>query len=1201
MLKTIGFTYLFLSVAAFGQVTGALSGAIGDQSDSPLPNATVKLFVAGGKQPITIGKTNEAGRFIFSGLNPATYDVAVEAPGFASYTYRQAQVVPGRELALPSIQLKLGTVTETIEVTAELEGVQTQNATISTTITSLQITNLPVIGRQVSRLFITQPGVSSAGGTTQSVNGLKASTTNLTLDGINIQDNFSRTNALDYAPFRTTIDQVDVITIDTSNSTAQFGGGASEIRMVTKSGTNQYKGTVYWYNRNDALSANDWFNNQSGVAKSKLNLNQPGFSLGGPVALSKNKIFRDKLFFFTNYEWYRNKNQSSQTRTVLSPDAANGIFTYNDTSGVRRTADLRALRGYTPDPTIAALIKQLPAGNAPGGDGLNTLGYRFNAAANEFRNQFVYKTDYYINSNNVITGSYNYINNPTQRPDVTSTFYTTQPKVNNTLKNHLLSLQWRWSVSPTLTNELRGGFALTHTTFDVNEPYTKSVLTNLSFTNPSNTFLNQGRDTNTYPIQDNATWIKGKHQVSFGYQYQKITSTIFNDGGIVPSYAIGLSTANTTGLAAADLPGVRTSDLAIANLLYPTLAGIVSTATQTFNVNSQTSGFVPGATSRRQLFWSTHSLYAQDNIKLTRSLTLNIGVRYEYWRPLDEKNGLFLSPVLQNNDLKATILNPNTVLDFIGGASGRSFYKSDKNNFAPNLGFAWAPGSGKTAIRGGYSISFVNDNVVTTIRNNVNTASGLSSVATLTGITATLPNAPTIASPTYKVPRTLADNYALSATSAIGLPDPNLATPMIHQWNLSVEHEIKGFFLTARYLGNQSSNLLRGYDYNQVLYNANGFLADFKRAQTNGDLALTSTGTYNPSYNPNIGGSQPLTVFSQLASPLLTNATIVNLIRTGQVGSLADTYMTNRLNGPVNFYSNPNIQGGNAINNGGMSNFHSLQLQATKRTRAGLQFQISYALAKALSNVSGELQTNFEPLLDNANPNLERQRSPFDIRHVLKSNFVYELPFGPGKRWASGNSLLKHVVGGWSVSGIWNYQTGSPYSILSGYGTLNRAARSTATNTASIAGMTMDQLAPLTSGVYRTGSNIYFLSPSLLNPNGDGRGTAQAGSTAFAGQVFFNPDAGTLGNLQRRAFTGPHDFSWDTSVAKTFRINDRQRFDLHFDFFNTFNHPTFTMRPSSAGDFGTTARYTITGTTFGQLNEMNHDPRQIQIAARYSF
>jgi len=741
--------------AANAQVTGSLSGVVTDPADAAVVNASVRIFSAGGSDALITVQTTSSGRFLFPALNPDTYDISIQSSGFAPVTYRQIVVSPRLETSLPTIKLQLQSVAQTVEVIAEAQSLPTQDIQLSTTLTVNQIQNLPVLGRQITNLFSTQPGISSNSGLSTSVNGMRSSFANVTLDGVNVQDNFIRTNDLDYAPYRTTIDQVEEVTFVTANPSAAYGGGAAQVAMVTRSGTNQFHGTAYWYNRNNALSANDWFNNRDGVAQPKLNLNQPGFSLGGPVPLTPKKLLKDKLFFFTTYEWYRNKRQSSQIRTVLTDSAKQGIFTYN-AGGVRRTADLRALRGYTPDPTVAALLAQLPTPNSTGGDGLNTSGYRFNAASNEFRDQFVYKSDYYINSNHSITGSINWIDNPTQRPDVTSSFFTTQPTVGNTVRNNLMSIRWRGVFSPTLTNELQVGFARNKGNFDVNTPYSKLIVAGLLFSNPSNTFLAQGRQTNTYPIQDNATWIHNNHQVSFGYQYQRINTTPFNDAGIVPTYTLGISTANTTGLTTADLPGIGTTDLARANSLYANLAGIISSSSQTFNVTSPTSGFVPGATSLRRLNVGTHSLYVQDNWKIARRLTLNLGVRYEYWSPLDEQDGLYLAPRIQNNDLRASLLDPNATLDFIGGNSGRKFYKADKNNFAPVLGLAWSI-SDKTVLRGGYSLSFVNDSVITTVRNNVNTANGLQFANTQTNLTANLTNAPAVPAPTYKVPRTLAD------------------------------------------------------------------------------------------------------------------------------------------------------------------------------------------------------------------------------------------------------------------------------------------------------------------------------------------------------------------------------------------------------------------------------------------------------------
>jgi hypothetical protein len=1184
---------LFAATSLTAQVAGRLSGSVVDQTGASIPGATVNIFIAGGKEPVLSGTTNEDGLFSFSAVRPETYDIGVESKGFNKAMVRQVKVAPQQETGLSPIKLEVQSSTTSVEVAADVSSVQLSNSEVASTITATQVQNLPVLGRQVSTLFLTQPGVS-AGSNTTSVNGLRSSFTNVTLDGINIQDNFIRTNDLDYAPMRTTIDQVAEITVSTSNSAASIGGGASQMVLSTKSGSNTFHGSVYWYNRNSALAANDWFNNQAGVKNSFLDLNQPGAALGG-------RIIKDKLFFYTNYELYRNKRQTGINRTVLTDNARNGIFTYRDTAGIVQTKALSSLRQYTADPTIKAMLAQLPAPNSTAvGDGLNTTGYRFNARSNEFRDQYVFKGDYYLTAKHSFTGTYNYISNPTDRNDQ-GAFYTVVPPVSNTIKDNLLALSWRWTASPTLTNELRGGFMRADTAFVDSNEYPKSLLGGLLFSNPVNTFMNQGRKVYTYNAQDNATWLKGKHEFSFGYQGQILHVSPYNDAGILPTYTLGLSGANTLGFAAADFPGIRSTDITTANNLFANLAGIISSAAQTFNVTSANSGFVPGATNLRELRYTTHAVYFSDKWKVRPNLTVNIGMRYEYWTPMDEKNGLYLAPRLQNNDAKASVLDPNATLDFIGGPSGRPFYTANKKNFAPNFGFAWDPnGKGRTSIRGGYMIAYVNDNMATTMRSIVGYSQGLSFGNTVPNLTSTLSNAPAVPAPTYKVPRTLADNFGITATGSIGLPDAGLSTPFVQQWNFGIQHELKeGTIASVRYVGNHGNNLLRQVDQNQILYNANGFLADFQRAQNNARLAQAAGGSYNGTYNANIAGSQPLTVFPLLASGgSLTNSTYQTYLQQGQIGELANQYMTTKTNGSVNFYPNQNIQSAYNLVNGGYSSYHGLQAEITKRTRSGLQAQFSYSFSKTLSNTTGDSQAGAEPLLDNNNPGLEYARSPFDLTHVFKANYYYELPFGKGKRW-NGNAFTNAVFGGWALSGIWSYQSGSPYSILSGYGTYNRAARSTATNTANVSGATLGTLNPLTNGVFMTGTGPYFLSPTLIGA--DGRGASAPGTANFAGQVFSNPAAGTVGNLQRRMFTGPWQWNWDASVKKEFRFLERHTLDLHFDFFNWMNHPTFYVPPSTAGDYGSTGNYTISSVNFGKITSMNYSPRVIQIGAYYRF
>jgi hypothetical protein len=1188
--------YLILAVVlgcapAFAQFSGRLSGTVLDSSSAPVPDATVNLYIAGGAKPLLTTKTARDGAWHFIGVRPTDYDIGVEASGFAKYSLRGITVDPASETDVPAITLQLPTVSQSLDVSAEAQKVETGNAEISDTIDVEQIQKLPVLDRDPLYLLQTLPGVVQQGNSPTTIDGLRTSFSNMTLDGINIQDNYIRDNALDHTPNRILLGQIRGFTAVTSNQNAAAPGGATQLAFETPSGTNTFHGEALWYNRNNALAANNWFNNQSGVALPALNQNQAGFSIGGPIR-------KDKLFFYGNYEAVRTNQQAPQEDTILTDTARQGIFTYQPAGSVAPVqVNLLALRGIQIDPYMQKLLNQVPTGasinsfnigdSSPGAL-RNTGGYIFNQRDNEVRDNVTVRLDYNFSTKNVFTGSYIWNRDNVDNPVAD---YSVIPQTTNPNHSNFVSMAWRWTPSGSLTNELRGGFNLAPGDFFTSQQFGSYLITGMIFNDPVSEALPQGRATNTWSMSDNAAWQRGRHYIQFGAHYQKITVHAYDDSGIVPTYNLAMGTGQPA-LTRADLPGISTTDLATANALLATLGGYIDSYSQTFNVTSPTSGYVPGTGNVRNFRISQFDLYVQDNWKVLPRLTATLGIRWDLPGVADEANSLELLPIIQNNNLEQTLLSPSATLNFAGASVGRPWYARDWKDFGPNVGLAWDPlGKGKTAFRAGYSIAYVNDQALVAPENMVEANAGLIGLAQQGGLSGRVTGSlPAITPPVYQVPLTVADNYASNPFNTVGLIDPNLRTPYVQQWSVGIQQEFLHTVFEARYVGNHMVGGYRAFDYNQVNIQAGGFLGDYLKAQNNGLLAQKQTGVFNPAYNSRIQGSQQLPVFAQLyGGGELSDPTIRNLIQDGEVGQLAATYQENGLNGNVNFFANPDALGTDMLNNYSNSTYNALQVVVRHRAKSGLDLSANYTFSKVLSDTAGDSQSRIEQFLDVNNPSLERARANFDLRHSIKGTAIYDLPMGKG-HWLNYHRLEK-VLGGWSIGGVMSWQSGAPFSILSSLGTFNRADGSRSYYNTADTGLTMSQLANVVQ-FQMTGNGPYMITQSAINPS-DGTGVNGAGvgiPASFTGQAFSNPEAGTLGTLQRRAFSGPWSFDLDASIQKNIRITERQSVEVRMEGVNVLNHPTFWV-----GD------QNINSTSFGAVASMLNSPRIMQFGARYRF
>jgi hypothetical protein len=288
------------------------------------------------------------------------------------------------------------------------------------------------------------------------------------------------------------------------------------------------------------------------------------------------------------------------------------------------------------------------------------------------------------------------------------------------------------------------------------------------------------------------------------------------------------------------------------------------------------------------------------------------------------------------------------------------------------------------------------------------------------------------------------------------------------------------------------------------------------------------------------------------------------------------------------FFPNPYLLYATMMTNLSTANYHSAQLEVRKRTRSGFQFQANYTFGKALTD-SNAFRA-LDPLVDNASPRVERARADYDLTQTFKFNHYIPLPVGTGHRLHSSVPVLKQVLDGWGLSGFGVIQTGSPVSILSARGTINRAARS-GLNTVDT-NATLAQLHSIT-GLFMTGNGPFWVNPANIGP--DTRGVAADGSQPFQGQVFFNPQPGTQGSLQKRPLDGPAFRNYNFAVVKNFHITERHSVELHADFFNFFNHANFYLSDQN-----------VNGTGFGKITSQNYSndgvgPRVMQFGLYYRF
>jgi hypothetical protein len=1285
-------TCLF-AVVALGQTTnGSLNGTVTDPSGANIAGATVTVTnTATGAE--RTGTTSSIGTFDFQQLQPGNYKITVEAQGFKKAVSLDVVVSVASATAV-NIPLEIGLAGETVTVTAAQEIINSTSPTLTNVINTKQVVDLPLIGRNPVDLAGLQAGIAVQGTDVRgaSVSGLRQTAVNLTQDGINAMDNFVKTSSF-FALTTPSLNSTAEFSITTGTVGSDSGRGAAQVNLVTKGGTNDFHGGAFLQIINSWTDSNTWFNNFNGTPKPILRQHYDGFDVGGPVyaptvgeggpAYWSGK---DRAFFFFSYERFVQNDSRSRNRAVLTDTARQGIFKYNRAGGCVagdpncsngvQTVNLLAqpqVPFNTLNPFMTTHLNQIPLPNnnsGCGGDGFNISCFTFNAQQLTSNDKYVARYDHQLVKDTrlgshklefvysrVITRTF---------PDVTTNGLEApfpggvngfQASTRNLVTPALVStFGTKW------TNVLRYGRQWAPVVFDRDVPLTQPIVSLPGvLTLYDNNFFPQPRNTIVNQVTDTVSYIQGNHLWKFGADWQNVLGISRNDAGIVQTNQLGpvtraatdpANTVNLTNLTiAANLPGASSANLTAANTVYGSIVGLLGISSQTLNVQTPTSGFVPGFTRLRQVQEKDIALFMSDQWRMKSNFTLSYGVRWDFMGVPTVPNGLAIQPT-NINDIwgvsgPGNLFKPNAAagsqtkgvatLDFVSGETGKGLYKNDFNNFAPFVGIAYSPSfksgflrtlfgeEGTSSIRTGYAMSFLHDGVTTftNLLGTGNTNPGLIQTANTSSLSGVTPNTNQLKGqltgggvplnfPVFKMPITDRENFLANNASGLWTADPNLRAAYVHQWNFGYEREIfKDTALEIRYVGNYAPNTWRAYNINEINIFENGFLQEFKNAQIN---FLARGGT---SFAPGCTGCVALPLFDKFFTSLsagnsYTNATFLNNLRDNNVGATANTlafssvYQANRESTALGlagnfFVANPNAAFARILANDSYSNYNAMEIEIRRRFSGGLQFQADYTWSKAMGNAVDAQGNNQSDLVDRLtlrNPKADYRRSTQDQTQRFVSNAVYDLPFGNGRHYLnSANDVVDRLVGGWTIGAIVTWSTGVPWYVGSGRTTFNN---STTNNGAQLTGITFEEFKK-NVGLYKTSSGVFFVNPDLLTITTNAAGKATA--AVLKPGLMTAPAPGTFGNFPVNSLDGPGYFNFDASFTKRIRITERVRFEIKGTAINILNHPNFIFAAftSGANTGASTNVVTFDSTNFGRVISQRGGSRAMNIIGQIRF
>ncbi len=1192
--------FLCAGVLLWGQgTTSRAVGIVTDSTGAAIAGAKVTLTnEATGAAFSTV--TSESGNYQLEAIQIGVYRLEVESAGFRKFVSPGNQVTIGTPMTL-NVSLEVGQVTETIEVSGAAELVQTsQSGNLGPVINERLIKEMPIVAtrrRDPTSILEYVPGMNNGANTGSGghLNGSRDRAWNFTLDGIDMNE-VSAGGGVGNNPIRVNPDSVAEMKIVTSNASAEFGrNSGGQVALVTRSGTNELHGNLFWFYRTPGLNANRWQDNLDRVGKQKFIQHIFGGSVGGPIV-------KNRTFYFGNWQELRAIRSLTQTATVLTQQARNGIFRYA-LSGQNRpagTANASVDFSGNPivpvgsynivqsdpqrlgiDPAVKALIDLTPLPNRfdAAGDGLNFAGLVFRPNETEEQRDLTAKFDHILNDRNTIFGRIYWGKQNTLCDGVNSGLprYPGGPCLVNTYRlPRNYAVNWRSVLTPSITNEFVAGwseffFDFPNPVRDITRPTLLSP-PGTGLTIPVEYVFANTRKLSTLQFVENFSWLRGRHAIKVGANLRLTRHE--DDRGSIGGQNAGMRidfdpAINAVSPDAFGLPaGINQSvDRPALESTINFLLGRVGRFNQGFV--AQGDQFRVG-TFQFDSRYNEIDLYIQDTFKVSKRLTVDLGLRLDA-RLAPSSAGQ--QPILTPNQAVAVGAAPSNTLRW---GPGRDLYRSDWNNWGPSVGLAYDPfGDGRTSLRTNYRLAY--DRMPTFLLSSAVFPAMPGSVLgevnqTFGAQGGRLRNLPSL-TPTRR-PAELAQPAPFTAQNNT-VVDPNLETAQTHMWSFGVQREIvKNTVLEVNYLGRRATNLLGAYNINQVDIYGNGFADAFRTVQAGGESALMNR-IYAADSRRRAGETGAQFLRRQFATQLRNNDVAGLALQTAQRPQSGTSLVEASGLSPFFFIPYPQMAGGlTVIDSNDFSTYHGLQMTLNRRFANGANVNVAYTWSKSLDTRSydpvftvapaGSAQSASSSPQDIYNRKLNYALSDFDRTHTLNGFGVWELPVGRGKPLArDAGPVLQRLIGGFQVSGLFRATSGRPFSVFAGANTFFNGPQAYADCSACTRAL----------GQVREEQGLkWYFDP-----------TERA--------KFSIPAAGTQGNTGRNFFRGDRFINLDFSLSKKTQLSERMQLELRADFLNLTNTPSFGF-PTAV----------VTSGIFGRIRaDVVSVSRQTMLGAKLNF